>query len=151
MMYEWLNKEAETVKWRKFFVFKRNTEPQVIATVEKQFAALPTDYKTFLYEHGESRLFRSLNHPSYNMGVFSTPRSLEGRKGELLLEIGFFINGGYAHFRRPKGAVDAEPGVFEGAGLQVRKAADSFEEWLKKRFERAKKLYKKSDWKLIIE
>jgi uncharacterized cupin superfamily protein len=33
----------------------------------------------------------------------------------------------------------------------VRKVAESFEEWFKKRFEWAKRLYKKSDWKRILE
>src|SRR5689334_12315311 len=138
-MYEWLKKEADGVKWKKFFVFKRNADRSSIDVVEKQFAPLPTDYSEFLAEFGESKLFRSLNHPSYNMAVFSKPRILEGLNGEKLLEIGFFINGGYAHLCRPEGSGEARLGVFEGAGLHLRKAADSFEGWLKKRFESGRK------------
>jgi hypothetical protein len=151
MMYDWLSEQVAGVKWQRFFAFKRDAEPNAIASIERQFAVLPHDYKSFILRFGEARLFRCLDHPSYNLAVFARPRVLEGRKGETLLAIGFFVNGGYAHLRKPKGAAVVEAGVFEGAGLQVRKAAASFEEWLKKRFNSSKALYKKRDWRRIIE
>jgi hypothetical protein len=125
-MYEWLTEEAKQVRWRKFFLFQRDVADSALVAVEKRFGTLLRDYVQFLQQFGESRLFRHPQRGSYNMAVFSRPRIHEGKSGELLLEIGFFINGGYAHFRKPDGADKAEPGVFEGAGLQVRKSADSF-------------------------
>lgn len=149
--YEWLVREVEQVRWKKFFLFNPDVAPEPLAAVEERFGPLPNDYTDFVKEFGEARLFRHLQRGSYQLAVFSRPRIHEGRSGELLLEIGFFLNGGYAHFRKPVRSGEAETGVFEGAGVQVRKVAESFEEWLKKRFERAKKLYKKSEWKRILE
>lgn len=149
--YEWLVREVEQVRWKKFFLFNSGVAPEPLAAVEVRFGPLPNDYTDFIKEFGEARLFRHLQRGSYQLAVFSRPRIHEGRRGELLLEIGFFLNGGYAHFRKLAGNGEAETGVFEGAGVQVRKVAESFEEWLKKRFERAKKLYKKSEWKRILE
>src|SRR5262245_9054300 len=109
-MYDWFDREAKSVKWGKFFVFQKDADAQTIDIIEKQFAPFPQDYKDYLFQYGESKLFRSLNHPSYNMGVFAHPRVLEGLRGELLLEIGFFVNGGYAHFRKKKGSTEPESG-----------------------------------------
>ncbi len=150
-MYEWMIKEMADVTWKKFFTFQKDLDPEALAAQQKQFGALPRDYCEFVMQFRESRLFRRLAEGSYNMGVFSHPRIIKGLKGESLLEIGFFINGGGVYFRKQKGSPRLGPGVFEGAGLQLRKSADSFEEWLKKRYASARKLYKKSDWRRILE
>src|SRR5438128_2326869 len=76
-MHDWLKKEADAVRWRKFFVFKRDADPVFFEMIEKQFGVLPTDYKQFVTEFGDSRLFRSLDDASYHVAVFS-PYDLDG-------------------------------------------------------------------------
>lgn len=150
MNYSWVASEAEQVKWRGFFRFHRCVNAEALAAVEQRFGPLPADYVAFIKEFGECRLFRKLRNGSYNLAVFANPRLIEGRNGEVLLVIGFYVNGGYAHFRKQPEADKVKLGVFEGAGLELRKSANSFEEWFKKRWKAAKRLYKKSEWKKIV-
>lgn len=148
--YSWVMKEVDQVKWRGFFRFQHCLDFRELAIAQERFGPLPEDYVSFIKEFGECRLFRKLRNGSYNLAVFANPRIIEGRNGEVLLVIGFYINGEFAHFRKPPGVDQVESGVFEGAGLQLRKSANSFEEWFKKRWGAAKRLYKKSEWKKIV-
>ncbi len=149
-MYKWLNKELSEVKWRKFFVFKGGVDPRAIAELEEQFAPLPIDYKRYLLERGDSRLFRCLVHGWYNFAILGNPQTQSGRDGETLLLIGFY-KGCSAYFRKSNNTNEIEPCVLEGVRPALRRVAGSFGEWLKKRLESSRKLYKKSEWKHIAK
>lgn len=150
-MYAWLVDETSAVRWRKFFVFKRDYEQKAIEEAQARFARLPADYILFIQTFGESLLFRSLQDNWHNMSVSSHPAIFEWVHGESLLNIGYFINGGNAFYRKRAGTAEVQPAVFESCGVQVRKAADSFEHWLRKRYNQCRKLYKKAEWKRIVE
>jgi hypothetical protein len=149
--FAWFVEEVNLVQWKGFFSFKRDFSDSARLAVERRFGTLPEDYTQFLSDFGESRLFRKLQARYYYMAVFSNPQIRRGKNDELLLEIGFYMNGGYAYLKKSDDKAGVDHGVFECVGMQLRKVSDSFAEWLKKRFVSAKKLYKKSEWKRISE
>ncbi len=148
--YEWLVGEVAQVRWKGFFSLTPGAPREPSSAVTSAFGQLPADYVRFVEQFGEARLFRELRRGSYSLAVFARPRIRAGKNGAILLEIGFFLNGGYAHFRKCAGKSNIDPVVFEGTGPQIRKVADSFADWLQQRFERCKRLYKKAEWKRIV-
>jgi len=149
-LYAWIADEAKQVRWRRFFSFNPNAAED-LPDAQQPIGGLPPDYVQFVMKFGETRLFREFRTGSYKLAVFSKPRVIAGRNSDVLVEIGFYINGGYAHFRRKNIASTMDGGVFEGAGLGLRKAADSFEEWIRNRFQRCRKSISKRDWKRVLE
>jgi hypothetical protein len=152
MKYSWLEEEAEKIHWRRFFEFKDNADEKSLEKLELKVGTLPSDFKQFVLKFGDVNLFRNRDRDSYLLSVMSQPRVRKNLQGEILLEFGFFLNSGYAYFRR-KASVGSFPDtVFEGTNYdRLRMGEKSFEEWLKTRFKRARKLYKKSEWLEIIK
>lgn len=150
-MYEYLKEAVLKVRWNHFFKFNQKLDWEKIITLERQAGKLPPDYLEFVRDFGEAYLFRNLTRGSYSLGVFASPRILEDRRGNPLIEIGFFINGGYAHFKKVANVSAFGPEVFEGSGTSLRRTADSFEEWFQKRFNAAQKLYTKTEWNQILQ
>lgn len=146
-MFNWLNDEAQRIKWNTFFIFRA---PENATTRDSVFNAqekLPEDYRNFVQQFGTARLFRDLDNGWYNLTILSKPKVWQ-LGGNDLLRFGFFVNGGHASFRLTENNV--EHAVFEGEAVRLRKAADSFSEWLTKRFAKAKKLYTKREWADIV-
>lgn len=149
--YAWIHEELAQIHTNKFFVFDKDVDESAIRKLEEQFGILPDDYKSFLLSFGGSRFFRKYDssNGSYVVDVLAKPCWYRGRNSPSI------IFGGYGEmvslFPKKEGSPKFENEVLEGHVLGGRFIASSFDEWLKKRFESARKSYSKKRWELVLK
>jgi hypothetical protein len=145
-MYDWLEEELKGIRAKKMFVFSGPTLEEEIRSFEASTALLPEGYKIFLRRYGEAKLFRHPDANFYRLHVYRLPTLSPGPKGKSLLEFGS-TSEAPALFDVVGGQISpAAEGVRCGMGLFPRKVADTFEEWLQKRFFREKRRYPNKVW-----
>jgi hypothetical protein len=155
--YEWLQKETALIPRKKFFVF----EPLPVSClneVEAQYGNLPPDYVEFIQKFGRARLFQSTYNTGHKLLVLpphvqvQTPTENRRKAGDVVrINLGYYTNSGDVWLEWSQGALLYHGAVFVGLTVDRRKAAASFEEWLKISFLACRKLYSKTEWDGIMK
>lgn len=110
---------------------------------------VPPSYKEFVIKFGNVKLLKQ--GTIYLIQVFSVPRDAESDSKEKLLNFGR-TDRGLAYFKEALLEKNSESPVVEWTGQQfgLRQTANSFEEWLKKKYDAAKKQFTKNRWNEIV-
>jgi hypothetical protein len=156
--YDWFKKEAVAIRLRKFFDFEPGPASD-LTLFEDLYGPLPADYREFVQEFGQARLFRHQSHPWHCMLVFAPPRAQpleaagrgKGARPAIRIEVGHHINSGSAWFQWDGGVFAKGGAIFAGHSCQPARVIPSFEDWLKKSFFSSKKLYSKTDWQAALK
>ena len=136
--YSWLHTEMERVKWKSFFVTRKNVSMNSISGASFSPELLPKDYLDFLFEFGEVSFFRNFSSHGHLLSVIA-PKIVDVR-GRALIYIGGYWLEGRTYLDSEK----SRPLILRAGKL--RDVADSFSGWLKARFARCKREYSKADW-----
>jgi len=148
--YKWLTDATAEVENSSFFRFEKCKDSE-LNNFEKTHFALPSDYRDFVRQNGSAFLFRDPRSNWHRLRVFAPPKHFEADepRGQLF-QIGYYVNTGYACYLACDGRINESGAVFRGDCFPLRKLADSFQEWLLKSFNRAKREYPKSDWGAMV-
>jgi hypothetical protein len=146
-MFSWLENEVLTVKTNKFHIFDP-IDPQKVTELGNRFGPLPEAYRSFLLKFGEARLIRDKRNPWHWLKIFALRPCPDGAGDATWLEFGYFFNSGAACFKWCEDG-GFQPGIFCGEIAPYRRNAESFEEWLFKSFNEAKRSYSKREWSAI--
>jgi hypothetical protein len=148
-MFEWLVQELATIRTKRFHVVDGPASDDFRAAVLESPLPAPPTYVAFVLQFGNAKLYRMMGLDLYWMRVFAAPQEVESRSGEPLLYIG-----GYdetcAYLKAETLRRGAEAPIFESTDAGVRKAADSFEEWLTARAARARRRYTRKEWAEVL-
>jgi len=148
-MFEWLEQEVAAVRTRRFHVIDGPAKADFRSAVPASPLSAPPSYVAFVLRFGNAKLYRMTGLDLYWMRVFAAPRNVESRAGESLLYIG-----GYdetcAYLREETLERDGEAPIFESTKTGIRKAADSFEEWVAARAARARRRYDRRKWAEVL-
>lgn len=148
-MFEWLDLELAAVRTRRFHVVDGPASADFRSAVLSSPLPVPPSYMAFVLRFGNAKLYRMTGLNLYWMRVFAAPHDVESREGEPLLYIG-----GYdetcIYLREETLERGGEAPIFESTESGIRKAADTFEEWLKARAARARRRYKKREWAEVL-
>ena len=146
-MYEWLDQEISNVKTPKFFL--THEESTTDRHDDVFLATMPTAYGEFLSKFGRSKFFRIFTG-GYIIGIFEIPQT-----ETIDLETYWYI--GWYDERRVllKDIRQTRPDecpVFEQNKFgKIKRVADTFDEWLRNRWEKAKGQFSAREWKKICE
>lgn len=144
--YNWLKREFETIQTKKFHVVGELAGAELLGVLDDP--NLPVDYKDFVKEFGRAKLYRQGSW--YKVGVVAPPLSEARSIGtEELLLVGHFDDA-RSYFKSANLADGKEAPVFEWGAAGLRQAAESFEEWLRKRCSDARKKYGARRWQEIV-
>ncbi len=94
---------------------------------------------------GNAKLYRITDLDLYRLRVLAAPREAKSQIAESLLYIGGYDESDI-YFKPETLSPGVEAPIFESEGKSIRKAADSFEEWLTSRADRARLHYTASKW-----
>lgn len=154
--YAWLQEEIQRVPRKKFYLLAPSSTADM-TEIQKRYGPLPSDYLEFVLEFGGASFFRAQHSAWHYLSVFAPPKvrtmaadAQPSREESVQLEIGYFINTGDAWFESRETALLAHSPVFVGLVGQRRRAAHSFEEWLRRKFQACKKLYTRQEWQEIL-
>ena len=151
-MFEWLEREIAEIKTGKFHVVDGSADVKLRRAIENSPLAAPKSFKEFALKFGSAQLYRQDLTGIYFVTVYASMRATTTVKDEPLLEIGMnHIH--YAYFKQDLLRGERESAVFEWivpTGY-LRQTADSFEEWLTKRCDNARKKYNRTRWKEILQ
>ncbi|HZJ17677.1 MAG TPA: SMI1/KNR4 family protein, partial [Chthoniobacteraceae bacterium] len=150
--YCWFEAEIEAVKTRKFFLIPRDGIEEELIVFEKQYGELPFDYRTFLRVYGGASLFRDPEWGFFPIRLFRVPKiAYAGRKGE-----GTFADIGYWNDRLVYIHINDACRTFSPEILEhlpsggIRTVAPNFVKWLRTRYEKERKRFKKKGWLEIL-
>lgn len=148
-MFEWLEQEVAAVRTGRFHVIDGPASADFRSAVLASPQSAPPSYVAFVLRFGNAKLYRMTGLDLYWMRVFAAPRNVESRAGESLLYIG-----GYdetcAYLREETLERGGEAPIFESTETGIRKAADSFEEWVAARAARARRRYNRREWAEVL-
>ncbi len=148
-MFEWLEQELSEIRTRRFHVVDGPAAADFRSAVLASPLPAPPSYVAFVLRFGNAKLYRMTRLDLYWMRVFAAPHDVESRAGEPLLYIG-----GYdetcAYLREETLVRGVEAPIYESTETGLRKAANSFEEWLTARAARARRRYKKREWAEVL-
>lgn len=156
--YDWLKQETDSIRLKKFFTF----EPRPVSDLdlfEARYGPLPSDYREFVQQFGQARLFRHQSSPWHCLSIFAPPiaqqlkaeRGGKGARTVVRIEVGYYLNSGSAWFQWDNGAFAEGGAIFAGLSCQKPRVLVSFEEWLRKSFLSSKKLYSKTEWQTVLK
>lgn len=145
-LFEWLEEMAAKIKTNKFLLVDGPASPELRHAVESSYAPLPPSYREFVLRFGNAELFRRGSW--YYVTVYADPREAEKADGECFIQFGGTWTSN-AFFKESLLVAGAESPVFESFKHCMRKTADGFEQWLKKKCAAARKRFKKKDWEAI--
>ncbi len=148
-MYEWLEKEVSEIKWRKFHIIDNEFAGSISPELAEVYSSLPPSYMVFVSKFASAKLYRNITRDSCQVGVIYPPQEKILKNGEKLLRIGHFDDS-KAYFRCSELFPGRESSVLEWTEEGFEQIADSFEEWLTKRCQDARKSYTKKKWKEIV-
>lgn len=155
--YDWLKQETDSIRLKQFFTF----EPRPVSDLdlfEARYGPLPSDYREFVQQFGQARLFRHQRSPWHCLSIFAPPRAQQlkaggggkGARPSMRIEVGHQINSGDAWFQWNDGVFVEGGAIFAGLSCQPARVIASFEDWLKKSFHSSKKLYSKTEWQAAL-
>lgn len=147
-MFEWLVDEMAKVKTRKFYIVEGPLSADQLTRVGRSELPIPQSYLTFVLQFGNAKLYRIGSQ--YRLQVYAVPSLDETEEDDRRLCFGR-TEDTVAYFKESLLIAGAESPVFEwhygkGIGDQT---ADGFEEWLRKKCEKAKRRYTKKQWREI--
>jgi hypothetical protein len=148
-MFDWLEQELAEIRTRRFHVVAGAASTALREAVLTSPLPAPPSYVTFVLRFGNAKLYRMAGLDLYWLGVFAAPREVESRKGEPLLLIGGYDES-CAYLREETVQPGAEAPVYESTKGGIRKAADSFDDWLTARAARARRKYRKKEWAQVL-
>jgi hypothetical protein len=148
-MFEWLDQELSEIRTKRFHVVDGPASNDLREAVLASPLPAPPSYVEFVLRFGNAKLYRMTGLDLYWLQVFAAPRDVESRAGEPLLYIGGYDES-CAYFREEKLVAGREAPIFESTDMRIRKAADSFEEWLAARAVRARRRYKRKEWAEVL-
>lgn len=148
-MFEWLDQELTEVRTRRFHLVDGPASNALREAVESSRLLAPPSYTAFVLRFGNAKLYRMMGLDAYWLRVFAAPHEVESRNGKPLLYIGGYDEI-YAYFKEETFEPGVEAPIFESTASGLRKAADSFEEWLTARAARARRRYKRSEWAAVL-
>ncbi len=148
-MFEWLANEIDLVKTNKFFLIDGPASPEFRFVVDQMGGAMPPSYRLFVVEFGNAKLYRKSSY--WQLEIYAGPRESISDNGEELMQFGR-THTSLAYFKKSLLTKNSETPVFEWhTGQGLRKTASGFEEWLKAKCNWARKKYKQSEWKAIMQ
>jgi hypothetical protein len=148
-MFEWLDQELAAIRTKRFHVVVGPASDDFRAAVLNSLLRAPPSYLAFVLRFGDAKLYRMTGLNLYWMRVFAAPREVESRAGEPLLYIGAYDET-RAYLKEGMLQQGAESPIFESSGVGIRKAEDSFGEWLTVRANRAHRRYKRREWAEVL-
>jgi hypothetical protein len=150
-MFEWLTEEMAQIKTGKFHLVDGPISVEDRRLVEGSALAVPPSYKQFVVQFGNAKLYRSGNGV-YRLQVFAVPDEIQVEEhSDTLYHFGR-TDRSLAYFKGTLLAPQQESPVFEwyhNAGL--RRTAEGFEEWLRKKAATARQAFKKGEWEAIVQ
>ncbi len=146
-MYEWLEREISEIKSRKFHIIEAEKVGIFLDSSQKMDSSLSPSYVAFISKFGAAKLYRKLSY--YQVGILNPPIEEIFKHGAKLLCIGHFDDA-KAYIRPALVDLGNESPVYELTEEGFEQIADSFEEWLTKRCQDARKSYTKKQWKEIV-
>lgn len=144
-MFEWLVDEMAKVKTRKFYLVDGPLPTDKRELVERSELPVPPSYKSFVLQFGNAKLYRTGSQ--YRVQVFAGPSADETEEGEPILCFGR-TEDTVAYFKESLLVPGAESPVFEwqyDEGIE-QQTANGFEEWLRKKYARARQFYTNKEW-----
>jgi hypothetical protein len=148
-MFDWLDEELAAIQTKRFHVVDGPASDAFREAVLTSPLPAPPSYVEFVLRFGNAKLYRMTGLDLYWLRVFAAPHNAESRAGEPLLYIGGYDES-YAYFREETLDAGREAPVFESTDGGVRKAANSFAEWLSARATRARSRYKRKEWADVL-
>lgn len=148
-MFEWLEQELAAIRTKRFHVVDGPASDDLRAAVLDSPLPAPPSYVDFVLRFGNTKLYRMTGLDLYWIRVFAVPQEVESRAGEPLLYVAGYDES-CAYFREKTLRRGAEAPIFESTRAGIRKAADSFEEWLTARAARARRRYPRKEWAEVL-
>lgn len=148
-MFDWLDEELATIRTRRFHVVDGPADAAFREVILDSPLPAPRSYVDFVLRFGNAKLYRMPKLDLHWMRVYAAPRAVMWHTGEPLVGVG-----GYdeteAYLRENTLSGDAEAAVYETTDAGLRKVAASFEEWLTKRANRARRRYSRAEWAEVL-
>jgi hypothetical protein len=144
-MFEWLDQELAEIRTKRFHLVDGPASNDFREAVLASPLPAPPSYVEFVLRFGNAKLYRMTGLDLYWLLVFAAPHAVESRAGEPLLYMGGYDES-CAYLREGKLEAGCESPIFESTDVGIRKAADSFEEWLTARAARSRRRYKRKEW-----
>lgn len=148
-MFECLEQELAEIRTKRFHVVDGPASDAFREAVLASPLPAPPSYVEFVLRFGNAKLYRMTGLDLYWLGVFAAPYDVESRAGEPLLYIGGHDES-CAYLKEKTLVPGAEAPIFESTEARIRKAADSFEEWLTARAARARRRYNRKEWAEVL-
>jgi hypothetical protein len=146
--FRWLADEIAQVRTPKFFVVAGPPPPGLREAILSQQAGVPPSYVDFVLQFGNAKLYRQ--PVGYALGVLGVPQRAETPTGEELMCIGHY-DGRRAYFKVATLATGVEAPVYERGASGLKRAAESFEQWLHERAAAIRNRLGKRRWAQIVE
>jgi hypothetical protein len=148
-VFEWLEQELAAIRTKRFHIVDGPASDEFRAAVLGSRLPAPPSYVAFVLRFRNAQLYRMTELDLYWMRVFAAPHDVESRAGEPLLYIGGYDQG-CAYLKEETLRRGGEAPIFESTQAGVRKAAESFEEWLTARATRARRRYRRKEWAEVL-
>jgi len=146
MMYDWLEKELAEIKTPKFHLVDGPATEALRGHIHDLGVPIPPSYEEFIVRFGNAKLYRQGS--SYIVGVRAFPEpAMNGP--EPLRSIGHFDDV-RAYFKDGLLLPGCEAPVFEWGSAGLRRASETFEQWLEQRCKDAHKRYSKAQWAEVV-
>jgi hypothetical protein len=144
-MFEWLDRELAEIRTKRFHMVDGPASAAFRVSLLASPLPAPPSYVQFVLRFGNAKLYRMIGLDLYWLRIFAAPHEVESRTGEPLLYIGGYDES-CAYLREETLGPGTEAPIFESTQTGVRKAANSFAEWLMARAVRARRRYKRKEW-----
>ena len=150
-MFEWLDEEIAAIKTRRFHRVDGPDSESARRTAAETDGLLPPSYVEFARRYGRASLYRMPRLDLYWLRVLAPPLEAQAKSGDALVEVGGYDEqSAYFDEERLSENWGGESPVFEGSRGRLRKAADTFAEWLERRARAARKRYTKREWADVL-
>jgi len=148
-MYNWLRDAIREVAVPKFHLVGEPCKPVDAEYILNASLEVPVSYKNFIVEFQYAKLFRDgLKH--YRIDIWPDPIFYESEKYGGLTCIGKYEMG-YVYFNFDELDKGKDVPVYEWYGMSgIRKAADSFPDWIEIKYRNARRKYKSKEWKKLL-
>ena len=148
-MYQWLIDEINLVKAPYFHVIGPHVDKRDAGYIRKSPLQVPDVYKEFVITFTFARLFRT-PLDNYRILIGSEPVYWPDTKYGGLYCIGKYEMG-TVYFKESELDKGKDIPVHEWYGMSgIRKAADTFDEWIHVKYRNARKKYKVKEWKALL-
>jgi hypothetical protein len=150
-MFEWLDAEIGSIRTKRFHRIDGPGSESARHTVSEAASLLTPSYVEFARRYGRASLYRMSRLDLYWLRVLAPPLEAKSRSGDALVEVGGYDEqSAFFNEKLLSEKWGEESPVFVGSRGRLRKAADTFGEWLEQRARAARKRYTKREWEDIL-